>query len=267
MVPAKDRNDEADVLVGRVYDVAVGLGSWHEVLRSTAGMFRGSAALLNIVGRHRSAALPVGAIVTDGDPLPRAEFLRTSFCDDCFRPRGLMALMNLRAPRGKDGTVANLCVVRSARHGDFDRADVAAFARLAPHLLRTVAVHVRLAAAEGERRALAETFEHLPRAAFLVDVAEGPRSQLSGAALLAARDGLRADRARAGACARPERMKPPPSGAPWRRRRADARGARRPEGTSAFPARLPNRRSWSPPCPWAPAGWPRPGLLPPRSRC
>ena len=51
---------------------------------------------------------------------------------------------------------------------------------------RAVAVHIRLAEAEGDRRALAEALERLPRAAFLVDGAAAVRhANAAGAALLA----------------------------------------------------------------------------------
>jgi DNA-binding CsgD family transcriptional regulator len=65
-----------------------------------------------------------------------------------------------------------------------------------------------LAEAEGDRRALAEALERLPRAAFLVDGGGAVRhANAAGAALLAARDGgLRADPGERGAlrAARPE---------------------------------------------------------------
>jgi hypothetical protein len=36
----------------------------------------------------RSASLPVGAVVTDECLMPKAEFLRTAFHDECLRPQG-----------------------------------------------------------------------------------------------------------------------------------------------------------------------------------
>jgi DNA-binding CsgD family transcriptional regulator len=110
-------------------------------------------------------------------------------------------LINLRAARGERGALANVCVLRSASEGGFGAEDVALLSRLAPHLRRAVAVHIRLAEAEGERRALAEALERLPRAAFLVDGAAVVRhANAAGAALLAARDGgLRADPGEGGA--------------------------------------------------------------------
>src|SRR3712207_9209250 len=83
--------------------------------------------------------------------------------------------MNLRAARGKDGAVANVCILRSAGQGEFGPEEVGFFERLAPHLRRAVAVHVRLAEAEGERRALSETLDRLSHAAFLVDAASAVR--------------------------------------------------------------------------------------------
>jgi DNA-binding CsgD family transcriptional regulator len=218
-------------LVDRIYDAAAGFCGWDGVLSDLARMLGGSAAVLGVVGprcagrvvqvgvdpacmaryleRHggrneleaRSASLPVGAVVTDERVMPKAEFQRTAFYDECLRPQGLHSLINLRAARGEHGAVANVCVARTAREGGFGAEEVALLSRLAPHLRRAVAVHTRLAEAEGDRRALAETLERLPRAAFLVDGAAAVRhANAAGAALLAARDGgLRADPGEGGA--------------------------------------------------------------------
>src|SRR4028118_1964036 len=96
----------------------------------------------------------------------RPPIVRRSLYDECLRPQGLRSLINLRAARGERGAVANVCVLRSASEGGFGAGEVALLSRLAPHLRRAVAVHTRLAEAEGDRRALAETLERLPRAAF-----------------------------------------------------------------------------------------------------
>jgi DNA-binding CsgD family transcriptional regulator len=218
-------------LIDRIYDAAAGFGGWDGVLSDLARALGGTAAVLGVVGPHcpgrvvqvgvdpacmarylerhagrnelaaRSASFPVGSVVTDEDLMPKAEFLRTAFHDECLRPQGLHSLINLRAARGERGAVANVCVLRSAREGGFGVEEVELFSRLAPHLRRAVAVHTRLAEAEGERRALVEALERLPRAAFLVDGAAVVRhANAAGAALLAARDGgLRADPGEGGA--------------------------------------------------------------------
>ncbi len=225
-------------LVDRLYDAAAGLCGWDEALSDLARLLGGSVAVLGVVGpncpgrvvqvgvapacmarfleRHagrnelaaRSASLPVGSVVTDTSLMPKAEFERTAFYDECLRPQGLRSLVNLRAARGERGAVANVCVLRSAGEGEFGAEEVELLSRLAPHLRRAVAVHTRLAEAEGERRALAEALERLPRAAFLVDgAAVVRRANAAGAALLAARDGgLRADPGEGGAlrAAQPE---------------------------------------------------------------
>ncbi len=225
-------------LVDRIYDTAAGFCGWDEVLSDLARLLGGAAAVLAVVGprcagravqvglnpalvarffeRHtgrdelavRSASLPVGAVVTDEGLMPKAEFRRTAFYDECLRPQGLDSLINLRATRGERGAVANVCVLRTARQGGFGAEEVELLSRLAPHLRRAVAVHIRLAEAEGDRRALAEALERLPRAAFLVDGAAAVRhANAAGAALLAARDGgLRADPGEGGAlrAVRPE---------------------------------------------------------------
>jgi DNA-binding CsgD family transcriptional regulator len=221
-MPGVDTNLNA--LIEHLYDAAVGVADWHTALESLSDLFNGSAAALGIVGprsigrivqvgvdpacearyleRHagrnelaaRSAVVPVGTVVTDRDLMPRAEFLRTAFYDECLRPHGLSTLMNLRAARGEGGAVANVCILRSAGQGDFGPEDVQLFESLAPHLRRAVAVHVRLAEAEGERRALSETLDRLSHAAFLVDAASVVRlANAAGAELLAKRDGLSAD--------------------------------------------------------------------------
>lgn len=235
-MPGSDERIEG--LIGRLYDAAAGLEDWRDVLASIADLLGGSAAVIGVVGPHcpgravqagvdpalmarylerhagrnelaaRSASLPVGSVVTDGSLMRKDEFLRTAFYDECLRPQGLRSLICLRAARGERGAVANVWVLRSAREGGFGAEQVELLSRLAPHLRRAVAVHIRLAEAEGERRALAEALERLPRAAFLVDGAAAVRhANAAGAALLAARDGgLRADPGEGGAlrAARPE---------------------------------------------------------------
>src|SRR5918998_5427841 len=227
-----------NALIDRIYDAAAGFCGWDGILSDLARLLRGSAAVLGVVGprcagrvvqvgvdpacmaryleRHagrnelaaRSASLPVGSVATDGSLMPKAEFLRTAFYDECLRPQGLRSLINLRAARGEHGALANVCVLRSASEGEFGAEDTDLLSRLAAHLRRAVAVHIRLAEAEGERRALAEALERLPRAAFLVDGAAVVRhANAAGAALLATRDGgLRADLGEGGAlrAARPE---------------------------------------------------------------
>lgn len=215
-MPGVDTNLNA--LIEHLYDAAVGVADWNTALESLSDLFNGSAAALGIVGprsigrivqvgvdpacearyleRHagrnelaaRSAVVPVGTVVTDRDLMPRAEFLRTAFYDECLRPHGLSTLMNLRAARGEGGVVANVCILRSAGQGDFGPEDVQLFESLAPHLRRAVAVHVRLAEAEGERRALSATLDKLPHAALLVDAASVVRfANRAGAELLADR--------------------------------------------------------------------------------
>src|SRR5918997_2853490 len=228
-MPGSDERIEG--LIGRLYDAAAGLEDWRDVLASIADLLGGSAAVIGVVGprcpgrivqvgvdpacvaryleRHagrnelatRSASLPVGSVVTDGSLMRKDEFLRTAFYDECLRPQGLRSLICLRAARGERGAVANVCVLRTARDGEFGAEEVELLSRLAPHLRRAVAFHIRLAEAEGERRALAEALERLPRAAFLVDGAAVVRhANAAGAALLAARDGgLRADSGEGGA--------------------------------------------------------------------
>src|SRR5918998_4043546 len=231
ILPMRTDREPLDALVDRVYDAAAGFRGWDGVLSDLARLLGGSAAVLGVVGprcpgrvvqvgaapacmaryleRHagrnelevRSALIPVGAVVTDESLMPKAEFQRTAFYDECLRPQGLHSLVNLRAARGERGAVANVCVARSAREGGFGTEEIALLSRLAPHLRRAVAVHTRLAEAEGDRRALAEALERLPRAAFLVDGAAAVRhAHAAGAALLAARDGgLRAHPGEGGA--------------------------------------------------------------------
>ena len=132
--------------------------------------------------------------------MPKPNSCGTAFDGYRLRPQGLRSLLNLRAARSALGAVANVCVLRTAREGEFDAEDIAAFSRLAPHLRRAVVVHARLTEAEGDRRALAETLERLPQVAFIVDGAATVHlANAAAAALLAARDGLRADPGEGGA--------------------------------------------------------------------
>ena len=142
-----------DALTDRIYDAAAGFCGWDAVLSDLARLLGGTAAVLGVVGprcpgrivhvgvdpacmaryleRHagrnelaaRSASLPVGAVVTDGSLMRQDEFLRTAFYNECMRPQGLRSLINLRAARGERGSVANVCVLRTAAEGEFG-ADV-----------------------------------------------------------------------------------------------------------------------------------------------
>jgi DNA-binding CsgD family transcriptional regulator len=223
--PMPTNSEPLSALTDRLYDAAAGFCGWDGILSDLARLLGGSAAVLGFVGprcpgrvvqvgvdpacmaryleRHagrnelaaRSASLPVGTVVTDECLMPKAEFLRTAFFDECLRPQGLRSIINVRAAHGERGALANVCVLRSTRDGEFGPEEVQLLSRLAPHLRRAVAVHIRLAEAEGERRVSAEALERLPRAAFVVDGAAVVRhANAAGAALLAARDsGLRAD--------------------------------------------------------------------------
>ena len=227
MVTADDR---LDVLIARLYDAAVGACSWDAVLRDLTDAFGAALAAFGIVGPHapgrilhtgidpalveryllrhagrnelalRTAHLPAGTVVTDTSLMPKAEFRRTAFYQDCLRPLGLDSLMNLRAARHADGLAANVCLFRTARQGEFSAEDIARYESMAPHICRAVGLHLRVAEAEGERRALVGTLETLPCAALLVDgAAIVLRANAAGAALLVARDGLHADQALGGA--------------------------------------------------------------------
>ncbi|MFC7475829.1 LuxR C-terminal-related transcriptional regulator [Dankookia sp. GCM10030260] len=227
MVAADDR---LDALANRFYDAAMGICGWDAVLHDLTRAFRAELAAFGIVGPHapgrilhtgidpalveryllchagrnelalRTEHLPAGTVVTDTGLMPKAEFRQTDFYRDCLRPLGLDSLMNLRAARHANGLAANLCLFRTPRQGDFGAEDIAAYAGLAPHLCRAVALHLRVAEADGDRRALVSALETLPHAALLVDGAANVlRTNAAGAALLAARDGLQSDRARGGA--------------------------------------------------------------------
>ena len=256
--------DPLNPLVAQIYDAALGMGDWHAPLAEIARRLGGAAAVLSIVGPRsparivqvgfdpdclaryvahyagrnewavRSAASPVGSVLTIDSVMPKAEFLRTAFYDDCLRPQGLHAILSLRAAHGRHGAVANVCVLRSERQGEFAAEDVDFFSRLAPDMRRAVALHLRLAEAEGERQALAGALEHLARIAFLVDAAATVQlANRAGAALLAARDGLRTDPGEDGALGATE----PGETAALRRLIADA--ARPASGRAGRRAHLP----------------------------
>ena len=223
-------DDRLDVLIDRFYDAAVGVCGWDAVLRDLTKAFGAAFAAFGIVGRaprphpaHRHRPRP-------GRTLPaapcRAERARAPHRapagrdrDHRYRPDaqgrvpphrllpGLPAAARARQPdeppRAR-GTPTGWRPISACsappQQGDFGAAEVAAYERLAPHLCRAVALHLRVAEAEGERRALVGTLETLPRAALLVDGAMRVlRTNQAGATLLAARDGLQTDRAEGGA--------------------------------------------------------------------
>ncbi|WP_159351417.1 helix-turn-helix transcriptional regulator [Roseomonas harenae] len=116
----------------------------------------------------RTAAAPVGAVMTDQTVMSKAELLRTDFYDECLRPQNMNSLLNLRAARGRSA-VADLCLVRDRRLEEFGVADIALLELLAPHLRRAVGVTMRLAEAEADRQVMTEMLERLPWAAFVLD--------------------------------------------------------------------------------------------------
>ncbi|TCZ64371.1 helix-turn-helix transcriptional regulator [Roseicella aquatilis] len=227
MVAADDR---LEGLIDLLYDAAAGACGWDQVLHGLTDAFAAQCAAFGIVGPHapgrilhtgldpvlveryllrhagrnelarRTETLPTGSVVTDADLMPKAEFRRTAFYLDCLRPLGLDSVMSCRAARQPNGLVANVALFRTPAQGDFTATEVAGYERLAPHLCRAIALHLRIAEAEGDRRALEGALETLPRAALLVDgAARVLRRNAAGAALLAARDGLGAERAEGGA--------------------------------------------------------------------
>ncbi|MDO9708627.1 helix-turn-helix transcriptional regulator [Paracraurococcus lichenis] len=227
-MPGED--DSFDAVVDLLYDAAAGITGWEAALNTLVRDFDATVGAFSIVGPHlpgrilhtgtdpvlvarylerhagrnelalRTSTLPAGAVVTDADIMPKGEFMRMSFYQDCLQPAGLHALMNCRAAQQPNGLLANICLFRTAAQGDFGPAEVARYRRLAPHLCRAAAVEIRVAEAEGERHALAEALERLSAAAFVVDAAATVlRANAAGAALLAARDGLQNDNGGGGA--------------------------------------------------------------------
>jgi DNA-binding CsgD family transcriptional regulator len=184
-------------LVAAAYDAALGAGDWGEVLDKLRVILGARAGVLAIkeprrgwgiqvgidpdvmrlfcerhAGRNpldmRTAAAPVGAVMTDQTVMPRAELLRTDFYNECLRPQNMSSLLNLRAARGRSA-VADLCLVRDSRLEEFGAADIALLEFLAPHLCRAISVTMRLAEAEADRQVMTEMLERLPWAAFVLD--------------------------------------------------------------------------------------------------
>jgi DNA-binding CsgD family transcriptional regulator/PAS domain-containing protein len=89
------------------------------------------------------------------------------------------------------GLEARLRVSRSREAGDFDGADAALLARLAPHALRALQIHARLTRAESERDVFADAVNQLALGAALLDE-QGRvlRSSAAAEALLARGCGL-----------------------------------------------------------------------------
>jgi DNA-binding CsgD family transcriptional regulator len=216
-----------DELIAGIYDASVGAKDWAEVLDDLRKVFGACAAVFAVkeigsgsgvqvgvdpeimrlfyerhAGRNplalRAASAPVGAVLTDQSGMPKAEFVRTDFYGECLHPQGMHALMNLRASRGTS-SVADICLARDRRRGEFETADIHLFKRLAPHLQRAVVVGMRLAEADAERSALAGALDQLPWAALVVEGAGAVRfANAAASVLLTAGDGLRTNSGGAG---------------------------------------------------------------------
>ena len=135
------------------------------------------------------AGLPLGRAVVDDELIPKSALHRTEFYADWLRPQRMNS--SLAAAVLADGTRIGFVNVIRNRGEDFGKADLRAFALIAPHLQRAVQLQLRLEEAAMTRASSAAMLDHLAEGAILVDA--GARvlyANRPAERLLAAREGL-----------------------------------------------------------------------------
>ena len=141
---------------------------------------------------RRVAGLTRGAIATDQDLLPKAEFQRSEIYNEYFLKHEVNALIAMPLWRD-DSEIICVHFARPPKAAEFDHADKARLGRLAPHLQRAFTLARRLGLSEARTECGLELFERTRQAVLVVD-GDAHVHFANGAAegLLGAADGLAA---------------------------------------------------------------------------
>jgi DNA-binding CsgD family transcriptional regulator len=222
-------SDFAD-LIGRIYDAALDPRRWPDVLDGLSMAFHGNAILFFQDLRQKDSAAmefvgfepefirsytehygrlnpwlprlqqtPAGAVVVAERLSDPASYEGTEFYNDWVRPQGLYSAIGSILARN-DAAVANLSVNRRAAAGAPSEAEIAAFARLVPHLRRALQMHMRLASLTLQRDSAAQGLDGLSLGVVLVDGScRVLYANRTAEALLRTGDGLIARQGRLGA--------------------------------------------------------------------
>jgi DNA-binding CsgD family transcriptional regulator len=219
---AMDESEQLSKLIGDIYDTALEPSLWSNVLENAAAFVGGAAASVyakdaakrNIQISYQYGTDPlyvasyiekyvkfdpstncqifaeVGDIISTEDYMAYDEFLETRFYREWARPQGLVdAATGVLLKTSTE--VAMFSVFRHERNGRVNGEARRRINLLMPHVRRAVLVGRLLAAKESEAAELADTFDALRSAVFLVD-AKGRIAHTNAAArrLLSKRDPL-----------------------------------------------------------------------------
>jgi DNA-binding CsgD family transcriptional regulator/PAS domain-containing protein len=186
-------------LIGEIYDAALDPALWKPVLGAIAAFVGGqSAALgyidetnrkvcdvhtfgcdphylqlyLNCYGRYDPSMamglLPAGRVTSTTDIVPYEQFVEGRFYREWARPQGWVDAIGVVLEK-KPGSFSILSILRNGKSGAVDAESRRRLALLAPHLRRATRVGDLFDRQKAELTALAEVFDSLSSAAFLID--------------------------------------------------------------------------------------------------
>jgi DNA-binding CsgD family transcriptional regulator len=166
--------DEADALVGQIYDAALDETLWVPVMNRMADLVGGGATIFirknlstgqgsGLFGRISEAEftdyfgyfarrnplaiavadMPAGSFLIDWQVLPKAKLVRSEYYNDFLLRRDIHAVLGLMAWRNEQD-VAIMSLTRSPRQPDYQTEDAERLAPFMPHVRRAVALARRL---------------------------------------------------------------------------------------------------------------------------
>jgi len=203
-----DRSAEIHDILGLAYEAALAPQLWPRVLEGIADISRadgaallvqdqvdgkGSAVVVRVDpaalslqfgyyatrnpirhGRNRALGLSDASadwrarVVTDEDALPKSELMRSDYYNNFLRPFGIHSGLMIGVAL-VDTRFATINMLRSSRHGAFERSEIELANRLQPHLIRAFELDRRLSEARQLSGSLAQSLDRSRHGIFLVD--------------------------------------------------------------------------------------------------
>ena len=214
-----------DRLVGQIYDAAVALGRWPQVLEILSDFLEGAATKLTFqnvrtlrseassvrmppeadrtyaqyyyktnVFLQRIAKLRAGTLIPVWNLLPRELYQRSEFYNDFCQPNDMCHPIGVVLANEPDVRVVFTCGSAKAA-GEFEPEHLDRLRRIGPHLVRAASVSLRLSRSEIARNANAEALDRVVQGVLIV-AANGEILFANRAAesLLAEADGIRTEK-------------------------------------------------------------------------
>ncbi|MCR0980697.1 helix-turn-helix transcriptional regulator [Roseomonas populi] len=188
-------------VLGLVYEAALHHERWPDALDAISEFLGGEGGSLGVDHRHTQIAVSTGlgeeilsgydphwhrvnplwpgvlaartgAVAVDRHALDWSTYRRSEFYNDFVRARGGDGCLLVKALE-TEAVTAVVTIHRGRGRGDraFGEEEAGRAALLAPHLMRAMEMSGRLGALHQAETLAAETLEHLPQAAFIVDAA------------------------------------------------------------------------------------------------